>query len=132
MLKFKAGDRIVSDKYGEGVVQGTEPFAEGHVHVNFDNGYLGQVYNAKTGKRHYLCGNDRISILKPVVIRKSRAKYTKGRRITSLDDLYAQEFVMWHNKVYHSGWTHAWQMKMAVDAIYNKDGIYVAVRKEKK
>ena len=71
-------------------------------------------------------------ISEEMIAKPAKKKYTKGRRITSLDDLYQQDFIMWHGKVYHKGWTHAWQIQMAVNAIYSETGMWVAVRTEAK
>lgn len=43
----------------------------------------------------------------------SRAKYTKGEKITSLDELAAQEFVYFHDKITHCGWFLSWQVRWA-------------------
>lgn len=46
-----------------------------------------------------------------------KRKYRPGRLITSLDDLAAQEFVYWNDKITHHGWVMSWQMHMAQQAI---------------
>lgn len=48
-----------------------------------------------------------------------KRKYTKGEKITSLDELVQQEFVYWHDKITHQGWVTSWQLRMACLAIQN-------------
>ena len=43
-------------------------------------------------------------------VRKRRSKYRKGGPILSLDELARQEFVFFHEKVYHRGWFASWQL----------------------
>lgn len=58
--------------------------------------------------------------------RKSRRKYQQGDRITKLDELVQEEFVMVHGKVYHRGWVCSWQINLAL--IYlQQHGCYKAV-----
>jgi len=42
--------------------------------------------------------------------RKKRPKYRKGDKIQSLDELARQEFIFFHDKVYHRGWFGSWQL----------------------
>lgn len=62
-------------------------------------------------------------------------KYRKGEPIKSLDEFLKQEFVMFHNKVYHSGWFRSWQIN-CVDAwirqgwLFNADKITVKTVRE--
>lgn len=37
-------------------------------------------------------------------------KYRKGGKIRSLDELAQQEFVYFHDKIYHKGWFGSWQL----------------------
>ena len=58
-----------------------------------------------------------------------KCKYSKGDRITSLDELVKQEFVYWNDKITHHGWFKSWQLRMTENAI--KAGrIYKAIKKE--
>lgn len=59
---------------------------------------------------------------------KSRRKYEKGERITTLDELYKAEFVWWNDKVYHKGWVRCWQFQMAYNALYHWNGAFHAVK----
>lgn len=130
---LRIGMVITSPFKGMGKVIGNDCIAKGYVDVKFDSG-LELIYDPRTGRRHPVCGDDYVYPYvapKKKYIRKSRAMYVKGRRIVSLDDLYRQKFVMWGGKVYNEGWTHAWQMKMAFDAIFSTSGIWVAQKKEK-
>ena len=54
---------------------------------------------------------------------KSRRKYTKGERISSLDELYKSDFIWWRGKVYHKGWFASWQIRYCYIQI-NGVGIY--------
>lgn len=56
--------------------------------------------------------------------------YKRGERITTMDELYKAEFIIWHDKVYHKGWHRSWQIKMAYNALYNFGGIFHAIKKE--
>lgn len=49
----------------------------------------------------------------------SEVKYRKGGRITSLDELAAQEFVYLGHKITHRGWFMSWQFRYAKMAIAN-------------
>ena len=42
-----------------------------------------------------------------------KRKYKKGKQITSLDELYKQEFIYFHHKITHNGWFGSWQVRMA-------------------
>lgn len=57
--------------------------------------------------------------------RKYRRKYKQGERITGLDELVQQEFVMVNGKVYHRGWVCSWPINLARN--YLQRGCYKAV-----
>jgi hypothetical protein len=58
MPNFNPGDRILSNRYGNGYITG--PSARpGYVLASFDGVYDNQ-YNAETGRRFGACGTDRI------------------------------------------------------------------------
>lgn len=118
---FKIGDKVYSDEYGNGIVKGSEL---DYVLVDFYDDF-GKLYHEITGKRDPVCGSDSIH-LRTSAPKNRKSLYIRGRRVISLDDLYNQEFVIWHGKVYHSGWVHSWQIQFASNAIYSKDGIWVA------
>ena len=40
-----------------------------------------------------------------------KRKYKKGEQITSLDELYKQDFIFHDNQVLHRGWFGAWQLR---------------------
>lgn len=42
-----------------------------------------------------------------------KRKYRKGKQITSLDELYKQEFIYFHHKITHCGWFRSWQFRLA-------------------
>ena len=44
-------------------------------------------------------------------------KYQPGRRIKSMNDLLAQDFVYWNDKITPRGWFMSWQIYMAQTAI---------------
>lgn len=46
-----------------------------------------------------------------------KRKYQKGEPIRSLDELYAQDFVYWRDKITPHGWVAGWQIQMAVSAL---------------
>lgn len=71
-----------------------------------------------------------LMVLKPKRRRKSRAKYQKGDKITSLDELMAQELVYCFDKITPYGWFQAWQMRLASQYI-RMGALFKAVRKEK-
>lgn len=60
---------------------------------------------------------------------KSRAKYQKGERITSLDELMAQNFIYCFDKITHHGWFQSWNMRLA-DQYIKRGVLFKAVRKE--
>jgi len=59
----------------------------------------------------------------------SKAKYRKGEKITSLDELVKQDFVYWNDKITHKGWFMSWQLHMTCNAI-NHGVIFYAIKKE--
>jgi len=59
----------------------------------------------------------------------SKAKYRKGGKITSLDELVKQDFVYWRDKITHKGWFMSWQFRMTCNAI-NHGVISYAIKKE--
>lgn len=54
-------------------------------------------------------------------------KWTKGRLIVDLEDLYNQEFIIMYGKVYNKGWFQNWLMVWAKHHI-QQQVIYKAVR----
>ena len=42
-----------------------------------------------------------------------KRKYTKGDRVTSIDELVQQEFVYINDKIYHAGWFMSFQLSWA-------------------
>ena len=42
--------------------------------------------------------------------KKSKSKFHKGGPVLSLDELARQEFVYFHDKIYHRGWFASWQL----------------------
>ena len=54
---------------------------------------------------------------------KSRRRYKRGERITSLDELYKSDFIWWRGKVYHKGWFSSWQFRYVYMQL-NGVGIY--------
>lgn len=62
MYKFETGDKVISDRYGCGIVTG-ESHAKYGVKVDFANGPQDCVYHFVTGKRCPKCGNDRIVLV---------------------------------------------------------------------
>jgi hypothetical protein len=58
-------------------------------------------------------------------------KYSKGEPIKSLDELVAQEFVYWNNKITNKGWFLSWQINMALRAIRRGDVIFKAIKNER-
>ena len=63
------------------------------------------------------------------------SKYVKGERITTIDELMEQDFVIFNNgtgsqdKCYNKGWYQCWQLRMA--SLYVNTGrIYKAIIRE--
>ena len=54
-----------------------------------------------------------------------KRKYRKGKQITSLDELYKQEFIYLSDKITHWGWFGAWQLRLAQTYI-NRGWLYAA------
>lgn len=55
-----------------------------------------------------------------------KRKYTKGDRITSIDEMVQQEFVYIHDKIYHAGWFMSFQLSWArrmieVGSVFRED-----------
>lgn len=44
-----------------------------------------------------------------------KRKYRKGKQISSLDELYKQEFIYFQHKITHCGWFRSWQFRLAND-----------------
>lgn len=57
------------------------------------------------------------------------SKYKKNGRITNLNELMEQEFIILHGKVFHKGWFGSWQLRFAQNQIINNE-IYKAKLKE--
>lgn len=56
-------------------------------------------------------------------------KYRKGKRITSLEELYKQDFVYVFDKITHRGWFGSWQIRFAQQCI-NRGILFYAHRKD--
>lgn len=46
-----------------------------------------------------------------------KRQYRKGELISSIDELYSQEFVYSRDKIMHHGWFASWQIRAAYNAI---------------
>jgi ketosteroid isomerase-like protein len=46
-----------------------------------------------------------------------KRKYRPGEAISSLDELYAADFVYWCDKITPRGWVSSWQFRMAAEAL---------------
>ena len=57
-----------------------------------------------------------------------KSKYKYGDRITSLNELVTQDFIIFSGRVYHIGWVLGWQLNMCNEYI-KKGSIYKAVRR---
>lgn len=53
--------------------------------------------------------------------------FERGEKIDSLDELIDQDFIIFKDKVYHSGWIISWQLRYAKLCLL--EGCYKAVRK---
>ena len=42
-----------------------------------------------------------------------KRQYKKGKQITSLDELYKQEFIFDRDQILHRGWFGSWQFRFA-------------------
>ena len=42
-----------------------------------------------------------------------KRKYRKGESITSLSELYEQQFIFFFDKITHRGWFGSWQIRFA-------------------
>lgn len=42
-----------------------------------------------------------------------KRKYRKGKQITSLDELYKQEFIYQGSQILHHGWFGSWQLRLS-------------------
>lgn len=49
---------------------------------------------------------------------KKTSKYRKGQPIRSLDELWTQDVVFFHDKVVSRGWFQNWQLKMVTQQIF--------------
>lgn len=56
--------------------------------------------------------------------RLMKRKYKQGERITSLDELYKQEFIWHRGKVYHKGWFRGWQFQYILDQMFYCESIF--------
>lgn len=57
------------------------------------------------------------------------SKYKTTGRITNLNELMEQDFIVLHGKVFHKGWFGSWQLRFAQNQIINNE-IYKAKLKE--
>lgn len=55
--------------------------------------------------------------LKRTAKNESKRKYRVGEPVKSMDELIEQEFVYWHEKIYHRGWFMSWPLNMASKAV---------------
>lgn len=64
--------------------------------------------------------------------RKSKCKYKKGKRITSIQEfekcITQDKFVYWGTKIYHAGWIGSFQYRF-IRRLINSGWIYKAVKK---
>lgn len=59
----------------------------------------------------------------------SKARYRKGKQITSLDELATKKFVYVHNRINHIGWCLSWQLRLAKQYV-DAGVVWEAVLKE--
>lgn len=81
------------------------------------------------GKFCIECSEDENKLKKYYDNLEKRRKYTKGESIHSLDELLKQEFVYWHDKIYHIGWVKSWQLNFVQNQL-NRKTIQKAIKKE--
>lgn len=124
MLKFNVGDKVISSEFGVGEVESFDLSEPNKFWVEFAHSQM-RIYCNPTGKRDPSFGEDSVRL---VSNKTKKSVYIKGRRIQSLNDLLAQDFVIWKGKVYHKGWFSSWQIQFAMTEIYSKNGIWVANR----
>jgi hypothetical protein len=56
--------------------------------------------------------------------------FKKGLKITNLDVISKQDFIYWHEKVYHKGWFLSWQTRFLLKQI-QLGLIYYAIKIKK-
>ena len=61
MSEFTLGERVVSDRYGPGMVTGESSKVRDGILVRFSAEEYDHIYNRFTGKRLPLCGSDTIT-----------------------------------------------------------------------
>lgn len=44
-------------------------------------------------------------------------KYEKGEIVTNISEIAGEEFIYFHNKIYHKGWWQSWQYIFIIKAI---------------
>ena len=74
------------------------------------------------------CSEDEDKLKKYYDNLEKRRKYIKGEVITSFDELLKQEFIYFHDKIYHNGWIKSWQFNMIINQL-NKGCLYKAIKK---
>lgn len=57
-----------------------------------------------------------------------KRKYSKGKQITSLDELAKQDFIFVFDKITHGGWFMSWQFRLAKSYI-DRGCLYYAIKK---
>ena len=55
-----------------------------------------------------------------------KRKYSKGKQITSLDELAKQDFIFVFDKITHGGWFMSWQFRLAKSYI-DRGCLYYAI-----
>lgn len=58
-----------------------------------------------------------------------KAKYEKGEKITTIDEMLKQEFIFDRHKILHRGWFGSWRISFAMSEI-NRGVIFKAKLKE--
>lgn len=61
--------------------------------------------------------------------KSNRQKYRRGGKILSMDELVRQDFVYFHDKIYHQGWFLSWQLRWAVTRLKWGE-LYYAIRED--
>jgi hypothetical protein len=52
------------------------------------------------------------------VLQIKHSNFIKGNQITCIEEVVNQEFIIWHEKVYHRGWFMRWQTSWLVRQLY--------------
>lgn len=141
--RLRIGDYILFSDFGGAINSGTVDYRDGNiVRISNINGegdstvlplsslklYYDTQWDDAPAEEDQVHEGGHGGEKKPKRKHRSRAKYQKGERITSLDELMAQNFIYCFDKITHHGWFQSWHMGLA-DQYIKRGVLFKAVMK---